>query len=333
MIDKARFLYVEWLITFGCNFRCNYCFFGKENLIKNAYMFRQRGPRVPHAPLEKKLFRLARDMKLFDYADSLRNYPIEKWQALFAYLATFKRDLYLSFTGGEPMILEKPIVEILNAVYARFDKVVIRFDTNGSIVPKFEGLTPRADITFNVSYHPTEISRDKLVANLKRLSDKGRVLMVNRVFNHRELPQALDEIRYFADLGYFMNFSPESFDISEYSEAELETVAKLRAPSDVELPLFEQTTGRRCDFPTFGFQLLPNGYAWIPPCDRKTADIINKPSRIHKLLKPAAIACPGKCVCLHQYPWVNKGYDDMDILGAYVARNVAWRKKQLVPVA
>src|SRR5262249_29502599 len=104
---------------------------------------------------------------------------------------------------------------------------------------------------------------------------------------------------------------------------------KLRTPLDVDYPLHEATTGRRCDFPTFGFQLLPNGYAWVPPCDRKTADVINKPERIHKILKPEPIACPGKCVCLHQYPWTNGGYADMDILGQYAARNQAWRDQQL----
>ena len=83
---------------------------------------------------------------------------------------------------------------------------------------------------------------------------------------------------------------PRSFDISEYSPEELSLMREMRAPVDIELPLFEKTTGRSCAYPTFGFQLLPNGYAWIPPCDSKTANILERPSRIHRLLKPAPIA-------------------------------------------
>jgi MoaA/NifB/PqqE/SkfB family radical SAM enzyme len=329
MLDKSRFLYVEWLITYGCNFRCPYCFFGPDNLRKNAYMWRRRGPRLAHNPTEDKLFRLARKVGVFDYADAIRNYPVEKWQALFSYLATFKRDLYLSFTGGEPLILEKPIVEVLNHVAREFDKVLIRFDTNGSLVPKFEGLDPRVSVTFNVSYHPSQISRDKLMTNLDRIRDKGKVHMVNRVFGKHELAGAFDEIRFFADRGYFLNFSPESFDVSQYDEADLKLMRRLRTDLDVDYPILEQTTGKSCGYPTFGFQLLPNGYAWVPPCDTKSADVINKPSRIHRLLKKDAIACPGKCVCFHQYPWTSKGYDAMDIMGQYVARNAAHRARQL----
>ena len=114
MLNRDNFLYVEWLITYGCNFRCSYCFFGPDNLRKNAYMFRRHGPRLAHTPLEDRLFKLARNVGLFDYADALRNYPVEEWKRLFSYMATFKRDIYLSLTGGEPLILEKPIVDIVN---------------------------------------------------------------------------------------------------------------------------------------------------------------------------------------------------------------------------
>jgi organic radical activating enzyme len=329
MLDTKQFLYVEWLITYGCNFRCNYCFFGADNLRKNAYMFRQHGPRLARNGTEQKLFRLARRLGVFDYADALRNYPVAKWQDLFSYLATIKSEIYLSLTGGEPLILEEPIVEIINHLHQKFRLVVIRFDTNGSLAPAFAGLDPRADISFNVSYHPSQIKRDKLLTNLDLLRKKGRVLMVNRVFGKEDLRGALDEIRFFADRGYFLNFSPQDFDIAKYDKADFELMGKLRSPMDVEYPLFEKTVGHKCAYPTFGFQLLPNGYAWIPPCDSKSADVINDPKRIHRLLKPEPIACPGKCVCFHQYPWVGDGYSGADIMEEYVARNRKWRDQHL----
>ena len=329
MHNPSRFLYVEWLITYGCNFRCAYCFFGPDNLRKNAYMFRHHGPRLAHNALEHKLFKLARRIGVFNYADAIRNHPLESWKKLFTYLAKVKNEIYLSLTGGEPLILEKPIVEIINHLHQHFERVLVRFDTNGSLVPKFEGLDPNAAITFNVSYHPSQISRDKLLANLDRIRTKGTIHMVNRVFGKKDLPTAVDEISFFADRGYFLNFSPESFDISDYSEDDLALMRKLRTPIDVDFPILEKTIGRQCSYPTFGFQLLPNGYAWVPPCDNKSVNLISKPERIHSLLKTGDIACPGKCVCFHQYPWTSEGYKDMDIMGQYVARNTAWRQQQL----
>jgi organic radical activating enzyme len=326
---KDNFLYVEWLITYGCNFRCSYCFFGPENLRKNAYMFRRHGPRLAHNAFEDKVFKIARRLGIFDYADALRNHPIEEWKRLFSHLSTYKKDIYLSLTGGEPLILEKPIVEIVNHLHEKFDHVLVRIDTNGSLVPKFEGLNPDAKITFNVSFHPSQIKRDRLLNNLNGLRKKGTVHMVNRVFSKNELADALDEVRFFDEQGYFLNFSPESFNISDYTEDELAMMSKLRTPLDIDFPILEKTVGRTCAYPTFGFQLLPNGYAWIPPCDDKSVNILAKPERIKQLLKSEDMACPSKCVCFHQYPWTSKGYDNMDIMGQYVARNVAWRKQQL----
>lgn len=275
------------------------------------------------------MFKLARRAGLFNYADAIRNHPVQEWLPLFTYLATIKKNIYLSFTGGEPLILEKPIVQVLNHLGRHFEKVLIRFDTNGSLVPKFEGLDPSTAITFNVSYHPSHIGRDKLLANLDRIRAKGKVHMVNRVFARKDLPDALDEVRFFADRGYFLNFSPESFDISDYTSDDMALMRSLRTPLDVDYPLLEQTTGRQCSYPTFGFQLLPNGYAWVPPCDTKSANVLKNPRQIHRLLKSDTIACPGKCVCFHQYPWTSEGYQDMDIMGQYVVRNAQWRERHL----
>ncbi len=330
MLDKSRFLYVEWFITFVCNFDCAYCFYGPENLRKNAYMFRRHGPRVARTPIQDKAFGLARRLGIFDYADSFRNYPMEKWKAFFTYLSTFKRDIHLSFTGGEPLTVEKQAVEIINHLHDNFDRVLIRIDTNGSIVPKFAGLTREAKITFNVSYHPSQISRDKLLANLEKIRMKGAVRMINRVFQMEELRGALDEVKYFADRGYFLNFSLEDFDTSDFTEQDWALAHTLRAPQD-DISVFDKTVGKSCAYPTFGFILTPNGYAYLSPCELKSVNVVANPVNVHRMLKKEPITYPSKCVCFHQRAWTDGGYDDMDIMGQYVARNVAWRGSQLAP--
>lgn len=143
-------------------------------------MFRQRGPRLPKSPLEEKLFPLARKLGIFKYADSLRNYPLARWLGFFDYVSESRRDLYLSLTGGEPFLLRREIGTLIRHLSEKFEMLKVRVDTNGSIVPRF-GAKFKSYLSFNVSYHPTQVNRDELVKNLDALSACGEVLMVNRV--------------------------------------------------------------------------------------------------------------------------------------------------------
>lgn len=331
MLRKDKFLYVEWIITFGCNYTCNYCFYGYENLRKHAYMFRQRGPRLPKSPLEEKLFPLARKLGIFKYADSIRNYPLARWLGFFDYVSEYRRDLYLSLTGGEPFLLRREIGMLLRHLSEKFETLKVRVDTNGSIIPSF-GAEFKSYLSFNVSYHPTQVSRDELLKNLDALSASGEVLMVNRVVGPTEMVGILDEIEYFRRRGYYLNVNPTDFNLAEYSPEARKVLSAVRSEIDVSLPMLGQTAGRSCEYPSLGMQLLPSGYAWVPPCDgKKAVEVIRNPSNFHKLLKTEPFICPGKCVCFHQYPWVAGGYSDVDIMKQFVERNKQWRETHLQP--
>ena len=149
--------------------------------------------------------------------------------------------------------------------------------------------------------------------------------MVNRVVQPTEMVSIVDEIEYFRQHGYYLHVSPVDFNIAEYSSEAREVLFNVRSEMDVKLPILEQTSGKLCEYPQFGLQLLPSGYARIPPCDEKTVEVIRNPANIHKLLKTDLFACPGKCVCFHQYPWVAGGYSDIDIMKEFVERNKQWR--------
>lgn len=324
MIDKKNFLYMEWIITFGCNYSCNYCFF-RDNLQKYAFMYKNRGPKLPKNKVEKIIFSAAKMLGIFQYADSFKNYEMSKWLTMFTELSKQKQQIYLSFTGGEPLIDYKKIEEVIKHLENCFEEVMIRIDTNGSKIPDFDESIKKY-ITYNVSYHPSQTAKNTLIENLKKLDTQGKVLMVNRVISQDELSTIDTEVDEFKKHGYFLNINPANFEISKYTENDMTILTRYKAAMDFNYPLYSSTIGKSCDYPQFGLQLLPNGYAWIPPCDDKTViDLINKPFSLNELLKQKPLSCPTKCVCFHQYPWVEDGYQDIDIMKNYVDRNIEHR--------
>ncbi|WP_375724540.1 radical SAM protein [Arcobacter sp. KX21116] len=325
MLDKNKFLYVEWVITYQCNFSCNYCFF-RDNLAKNAYMFKNRGPKLPKNKFQKYAFYVAKEMGIFNYADSFKNYKIEEWIKLFKTISETKDELYLSFTGGEPLVLYKKLNKIILELSKMFKKLNIRIDTNGSVIPIFDDEIKKY-ISYNVSYHPSQIDVNQLLSNLKKIDDNGKVLMVNRVVFNSDIESINQEIILFKDKGYFLNINPAHFSLKGYSEKNIEVIKSIKAPIDFNNSLKKNNVGKLCSYPMFGLQLLPSGYAWIPPCDNKNVvNLIKKPHEIEKLLKKEKFACPSECVCFHQYPFsTNNEYKDNDIMNEYVERNVRHR--------
>lgn len=288
-------------------------------------MFRGHGPKIPDKNFHKILFPLARRMGIFDYAHAFSNYPVEKWIDMFRYISKHKNDLHLHITGGEPLLFYRELSLVANFIVQHFDNVNIRVDTNGSITPEAFGVD-RKYISFNVSYHPTGITLDKLFVNLKKLARIGNIVMVNRVYNHGTIKEAEADVEVFKGKGYFLNVAIEDNNVRDFDEEALNVVKKFRSKLDYMLPIVNENIGKKCCYPTFGFELLPNGYSAVKPCAEKHVRIINKPEMIWRLLSAAPILCPAKCTCLHQYPWVADGYRSVNILEEYVKRNTDWRE-------
>lgn len=325
MLDTQNFLYVEWILSFHCNYNCTYCFW-HDRLVQDAYMYRSRGPRLPRNKFEEIGFAWARKLGLLDYADAFRNAPLEQWLAVFDQLAKDKRVLYLSLTGGEPLLHHKKLNTLIEHLLDIFEQVQIRVDTNGSVIPKFSERV-RQHVTYNVSYHPSYTTLDKLLEQARKLNDQGRVHMLNRIVQTSDdMRMIADDVETAHEAGFYLNVSPANFDVSSFQPEQLAILQRYVRPKTFDLAIHGGTAGKNCGYATFGFQLLPNGWAWIPPCDNdQVVNVLRQPSAYRQLLKPAAIACPGQCVCFHQYPWVVDGYRDLDIMGAYVADSSRFR--------
>jgi organic radical activating enzyme len=289
-------------------------------------MYKNRGPKLPKNKFEKYIFNMCNKMGFFYKADSFYNYSIEKWIYFFKELSKYRKNLYLSITGGEPLIYYKKIDFILTKIKNDFSNLKIRIDTNGSIIPNFSQENIQY-ITYNVSFHPTQIKKEVLFKNLSDLDKNGAIYMVNRVITEcDDVDTIYNEIKEFKQRGYYLNVNPANFDVSNYDKTKLNFIKSLKPEIDYKYPIDGKTVGKKCIYPMFGLQLLPSGYAWIPPCDSITVyNLIKHPKNILKLLKQNPIKCPSKCVCFHQYPWVEKGYKNFDIMKEYVERNISKR--------
>lgn len=325
-MQLTNFLYIEWYITYACNYKCNYCFYGAENLLKKSYMFQTRGPKLVRAGVKGRLFELARKTGVLSYADSRQNHSVDEWKRMFLGLAKQRRKLYLSFTGGEPLAEERFIVEMLNYLVEIFDELKVRIDTNGSLIPKFKGLKEGIDISFNVSHHPSQTDLDSFLERLGKLGKQGKVAMVNRVVSRSDILVVEQEVEKFRSAGYFLNVSPDGFDTRDFSDQEMAVLTRLRTPTDIENPILKRNIGKSCRYPSFGLVLLPTGYAWTTPCSTKKVNLIAYPDQITTLLADGPVKCPSACACFHQYSWADgAGFQGMDFMGEYVQRNVDWR--------
>lgn len=300
----ADFRYVEFLVSFHCNYNCSYCFW-VDRLKRDSYMFREKGPFVPRTSLRRAVYPLLRRLGLLDYADAFLNYPLQDWKSLLQDLFRGK-SAYLAMTGGEPLLLWKQIETLIAGVDEVAREWTIRFDTNGTVVPAFPSAW-KSRMEFNVSCHRDEMKDfDAFLRNLDRLASGARSVMVNRVVcTEEELRGIESEIAFFKARGFMMNAAPDHFDLERWSEEGRRILERVIHPTDFGMKLLRQNRGRSCFYPAFGLQLMPNGYAWIPPCDTKVVNLM-KTRDASALLSRGAITCPaGQCVCLHQYSFID----------------------------
>ncbi len=322
-----KFLYCEFIVTFSCNNTCPYCFWA-GNLKGDAFLFRSMGPWLPKNGPTKALCSLLRSVGILKYADAFRNYPLSAWQDLFARLFRGKI-AYVDFTGGEPLFHYKKLTELMRTIAGVSDDVLFRIDTNGSVVPEFPPDLV-GNITYNISYHKSQISTDRLLRNIEQISRQGKIRMINRVVaDEHDMTEAVKDAEFFSSRGLFLNINPAFFDISAWKEENRDLLRKMIHPMDYALKIDKQTRGKKCKYPVFGFMLLPSGYGCVPPCSSRTLNVM-KAGTLDGLLIGKEIRCPApQCVCLHQYSFtegIKRNAESFDFLDNYVKDHLIHRR-------
>ena len=325
-----KFVYCEFLITFICNYNCSYCFFrGRQH--DGSYMLGNKGPGLADTPLRKALFPLLRKIGLLRNSDAFMNYSIDEWKRLFGEI--FKDKIaYISFTGGEPLIHYAKITELIKTLAERSDEYMVRFDTNGTIVPSFpEEFKDR--ISYVVSYHKSQAPQEKFVKNLQSISKQGKVLMVNRVVDDENgLQDAVQDMKLFESLGYYTNITPAFLNVKNWKKSNVDLIKEITCDIDYEFRVDRKTKGRRCRYPMFGFRLLPNGFGEVFPCINKAHNLMRKHS-LKGLFSDKPMVCQSTdCTCLHAYPFIeniDRNAYSYDILANFVNENKAHKERNL----
>jgi len=196
----------------------------------------------------------------------------------------------------------------------------MRVDTNGSWSPdRYEGVPPevRRNVQLNVSFHPTQITRDQFKRRLGRILDAGwQVGMINYVMEAHQAAEyeaVRDDLQ--GQFGVYVNPNPDAFDTSLASPMPgahrdaRRRLALLLPPADAERKTWAPTTGKSCFFPSIAYFISPNGAA-ERACGVKAAgppriDFIRDSAQVVPL--PAPVRCPmPACLCLDRYAFLEE---------------------------
>jgi hypothetical protein len=301
----------ELAVTTWCNYRCDYCV----------------TPVHAHRP---------ESLHAFDC------HPVASWIAAFAAIPF---DFAVLCRGGEPFLDHESFSRFLAQVGALPRLRYMRVDTNGSWSPDRYERVPdaiRRNVQLNVSFHPTQITREQFKKRLARIVDAGwQVGMINYVMEARQADDydaVRDDLQ--GQFGIYVNPNPDAFDTSlalpGVHRPARRRLTVLLPPADVVRKTGAPTLGKSCFFPSIAYFISPNGAA-ERACGVKVAgppriDFIRDSARVVPL--PSPVRCPmPACLCLDRYAFLEELPErgrSLNLLAEYV-RDCRSHQEQMSP--
>lgn len=307
-----RNLYITWLLTLWCNYRCSYCFLGNHKR-------HQTLNRPHHGPLRYvKSTLLGKNS-----AHSFDNYPAERWIDRIATIAEGRR-ICLKISGGEPFLDRNNMHAVLRGLLPLASIDNIRVDTNGSFNPAFYRDLDLRKVHLNVSYHPEYVSIDALCTDIKAIQDVGfNIGMVNFVMAPSQRAQYEKAKDMFWRIGVYVN--PNAYIAVKSSDATADYEYCRPYLSDFDL----RNKARRvdyaqtlCNFPQIGLEMNPDG-AICNACygSRRANVFTSRVDDINALLTEKACLCPRKaCDVTNMYSFQcgqDRNHMSMETMRSY----------------
>ncbi len=309
---KQRNLLIGWIMTFWCNFNCYYCFQSNHSLNQKLYPIILNNPKTWFHLIKKNI-----------YGHSFKNYSVDKWLSAFQIIGD-GRKIALLITGGEPFLDRKNFYPMLKGLTETEFIDNIRIDTNGSWKSKSYCGIDFSKVYLNVSFHPTQITLQRFVSQLKSYQDLGiNISMANYVM----APSQRDQYEYIRDeLAYIgVKTDPAVYWDNKFPkpEEEVEIYKKYLDPFDINNKCgLERPQGKFCRCPMIGLQLNPDAQIHnICFSKRKTNFIKCKKEEIEALLFEKPVKCPKQhCFCLHMYSFLmesERNHNTLNTLEKY----------------
>lgn len=289
---SIKSIFVGWMITNWCNFRCSYC--GQEHSRKGNEMYDYMGyKRYSHA---------------FD------NYSSEQWVEKILEIPYEK--IALAITGGEPFLDWKNFRDLLAGLTQSNKIDNIRIDTNASWnVEDFRTKEINFNkIYLNISYHYDYWKLDKFIDRIKSFMNLGiNIAMVNYVMSP-EQQQYYEEVKNnLAIIGVKVNAAVFNDGHFPKSDEEIQVYKKYLNWFDLGYKAgLVSPKGKMCRYPMIGIYMRANGDISIG-CEEKVIgnifytkfpDLMKKPLKCNKDL----------CLCLHMYSFLEECDRNLDSL-------------------
>jgi hypothetical protein len=273
-------VYICWMITEWCNYRCPYCPQTHDRFAPKA-----GGPFTAH---------------VFD------NHPRQKWIEAF-YRHFRERRLSLKITGGESMIDKRNMVPILSALLELPTLENIRIDTNASWDPAPYDAIDKSKLILMCTFHPTQVEEEVFWERISRLLHAGfRIGMINYVMSRESLSRYAQRRQRAAELGIPLHPNPLWDWRGHYSDDDL---ALLKA----ELPEADfgyrsqlvSPQGKNCLYPAVAYGMDQAGTIGIE-CHADLPQGSFFDENLSTLFR-GPVPCPHRsCYCLDKYSFLGE---------------------------
>lgn len=264
-------MYVRWMCTQWCNYRCSYC---------------------PQNHTRKQVYKGSPG----HWAD---NQPWQEWYDAFTrHFAAYDTTLHL--TGGEPMLDRKNMLPLL-AVLSRQPWVkFLELDTNGTFDPDWD--VDRSRFGLHLSYHPEMVSESDYFTKVDRLQSHGWPIMMAAFV---VLPGGFQTMRRFAaelkSRGIPINVMTLDGRTSHYTPEQIEELRSY-VPAADWYHAEASPRGKQCTYSSVSYEVDPDGSV-IVSCHRTKGERYHGSLWSTLPLRPeGAIACPkSSCSCEERY--------------------------------
>lgn len=256
-------MFVRWICTQWCNYACKYC---RQDHSRNS---KYRG----------------------NASHWVDNASVSTWIDAFA---EHFSGAHLAITGGEPMLDRKHMDELLcNVDFSR-----MRMDTNGTSDPS-KWKCDKSKVVLMMSYHPSEVSEDKFLDQLKRHLDCGwNVAMVTLVV----LPDRFDMLKRMTSktkpLGVPINANVYDGNLRHYTPEQVELLKAAVPSDDWYFRTGGTTLGMQCTYPAAAYEMYPDGSLEVACHPHLSGSVFGS---LPTLFEGSA-SCPKmRCTCLDKY--------------------------------
>jgi len=300
---------VRWQLTHWCNFNCAYCcsrITQRLDREKVASVRRTEWDRPFH--LDQPLPGRLPKERITGHAFS--NYTVEQWCAALYQRFTGRR-LALTLNGGEPFWDRDNMCRFLWEITGWDNVDNVRVDTNASWTPPpaFRGQR-LGKVNLNAAWHPSQISLEKFVGNLRTYREHGlRLTMVNFVMQADQMQHYEQLVEALRPLNVPVNpsiYIPTLHEKDHYRRTDEELATYRRFLPDFDIRYRSgagNPQGKPCRYPSVAYMMDVSGEIAVACHGTRRGHLFEGP--IPERFD-APVPCPKTgCICVDMYSFLE----------------------------